>query len=140
MNKYLLFQTEYYSIFLNEEDQYYLGRSVAVLKRKAPSLSEVNPEEWVDLGLVVRIFEKALTKTFGAVNFNWSCSLNTAYKNSPPNPQVYWHVRPRYSSQVKVSNRVFKDNLFGSHYQTKRMLLIQPELLSEISEKIRENI
>ena len=140
MNIYLLFQTEYYKVFLNEEDQYYLGRSVALLKRKSPNLSDITPEEWIDFGLVVRIYEDALKKTFGANNFNWSCTLNTAYKNNPPNPQVYWHVRPRYSSSVKVGNKLFKDNLFGSHYQTRRMLILSEDLLSEIANKLRENI
>lgn len=140
MNKYLLFQTDHYKVFLNEEDQYYLGRSVAVLKRKSPNLSDITPEEWVDLGLVVRIFEDALKKTFGPTNFNWSCTMNTSYKNDPPNPQVYWHVRPRYSSSVNFKSRVFKDNLFGSHYQVRKLLILDEKYLSEIAQEIRKNI
>lgn len=139
MNKFLLFQTDHYEVFLNEDDQYYLGRAVAVLKSKAPSLSNVSKEEWVDLGFVIRIYESALKKSFGATNFNWSCTLNTAYKNDPPNPEVYWHIRPRYKTPVKFNDRTFKDNLFGTHYQTKTKLLLPKTFLSKIAEEIRKN-
>lgn len=138
MNNFLLFETEYYQVFLNEDDQYYLGRSVVLLKRRAKTLSEVTPEEWIDLGLVVRIYERALKKAFNATNFNWSCTLNTAYQNNPPDPQVYWHVRPRYRKQFTFNGQIFRDNLFGRHYQAKTKFLLSPQFHLRIAEEIRK--
>lgn len=140
MNNFLLFETDHYRVFLNEDDQYYLGRSVALLKRDAPTLSNITPEEWVDLGLVIRIYENALKKTFNTTNFNWSCTLNTAYRSETPDPQVYWHVRPRYRNTIKFKDRIFKDNLFSKHYQTRTKLLLTKNFCEAIANEIRRNI
>lgn len=140
MNTLLLFETDHYKIFLNEDDQYYLGRSVILLKREAPNLSDIKPEEWVDLGLVIRIFENALKKSFNATNFNWTCTLNSAYLNNVPNVQVYWHVRPRYKNAIKFKERIFKDNLFGKHYQSRHKVLLSSEFNKLIANEIRNNI
>lgn len=54
--------------------------------------------------------------------FNWSCLMNFAYRNDPPDPQVHWHFRPRYKHPVDFAGEKFEDRAFGSHYErgTKR--------------------
>lgn len=140
MNNFLLFETERYQVFLNETDQFYLGRSVIVLKRETRSLSEITPEEWVDFGLVVRIFESSVKKSFGAVNFNWSCTLNDLQKPTSTLKNLYWHVRPRYSADVKFNKMVFKDYQFTNHYQVRKKILLSQPFLNLIALEIRKNL
>ena len=140
MNNYLLFESEFYYVFLNEDDQYYLGRSVAVLKREARTLSDVLSDEWIDLGNIVKKYEIALRKTFQATNFNWSCTMNTAYSYVEPQPQVYWHVRPRYKNSFVFNERLVRDNLFGAHYQVKRRVRLNNEFLGLITKEIQKNL
>jgi diadenosine tetraphosphate (Ap4A) HIT family hydrolase len=110
-----IFETRHWKILLMD-DQRYLGRSVVVLKRPCRDLAEVTEEEMTDFLGVVRRFEKAAREAFGATMFNWACLMNLAYQHTPPDPQVHWHVRPRYDHPVVFGGEMFTDADFGNHY------------------------
>ncbi len=112
----LIIETKCFKVFLNIESQYYIGRSVVVLKRECGELSLLEEEEWKDFGNVVKKFENALKKAFNATMFNWTCLMNGGYQNKPYSPQIHWHVRPRYDSVVKFEGLEWKDDAFGEHY------------------------
>lgn len=110
-----IMETPCWTVFLNP-DQYYLGRSVVVAKRKVGDLADLTKDEWLDFANLVKNYEAALKKTFGATMFNWTCLMNDAYKNDPPVPQVHWHVRPRYIKPAVFEGIEFEDREFGHHY------------------------
>lgn len=118
-DKDFIFESNYWRIHLNEE-QSYLGRCVIVAKKHSASLSELPSEEWLDLLEVIKKLEKSISKAFSARMHNWSCLMNDAYQESPPNPHVHWHLRPRYEKPVNFSGKVFKDPDFGYHYNRNR--------------------
>ncbi len=108
----VLFETAFWNVVLSE-DQAYLGRSIIYLKRHTSMLSELTPQEWIDLGVVAKRLEQALTKEFGAIMFNWTCMMNDAYKEGTT-AHVHWHCRARYSSKKVFESVEFSDPEFGN--------------------------
>jgi diadenosine tetraphosphate (Ap4A) HIT family hydrolase len=137
-NKNSVFETKYWIVFL-ANDQAYLGRCYVTLKRHCGDLAELKNEEWKDLLVVINKLEKSVKKAFRPDLFNWTCLMNMAYQNDPPNPHIHWHFRPRYSHTVNFSGLTFEDSEFGSHYarEKERSFEVSEKIQSEIIEKIR---
>ena len=135
----LIFKTKYWKVFLHEE-QSYLGRSVVVLKRHSPNLSDLSAGEWNDLHELIKKTESLFQKTFGSRLLNWTCLMNDAYQNNPPNPHVHWHIRPRYAHEVIFSGKTFEDPDFGHHYNRDRKEKVSLETQQLIIKKIKENL
>jgi len=97
-------------------------------------------KEWADLKNLIAKFENTVTKAFGAENFNWSCLMNDAFNQKPAHPHVHWHVRPRYSHEVKFQKILFTDLEFGHHYArgNERQMELKKEQLKEIAEKLKK--
>lgn len=134
-----IFETPFWKVFLAPE-QSYVGRSMVVLKRHAASLSDLNAEELVDFGAVVKKFEAAAKKGFAATMFNWTCMMNDFFRTPMPDPHVHWHVRPRYNRAVEVSGIRFTDPEFGQHYNRDRMQEVPSDVRKEIIAKFRASI
>lgn len=138
-HKDLIFETQYWKIFLMP-DQAYLGRCVVVLKRQCGDLAELFAAEITDFFDIVKKLENAFKKAYGATMFNWSCLMNNAYQNTPPDPQVHWHFRPRYEHPVEISRVTFTDPEFGYHYDHNRKIEVGPEIRAVIIESIVKNM
>ena len=136
----IIFETPFWFVKIDKKDQVYLGRSYVVLKRKCSDLADITEEELLDFHQIVKKYESAFRKAFNATMFNWTCLMNNAYQNTPPDPQVHWHVRPRYDKTVEFENEIFTDKEFGHHYARNTDRLISEELESKIIKKIQENL
>lgn len=110
-----ILETNHWKVILSN-DQEILGRCVIVCKEPVAEMGQLTNEQWLDFGQVVQRLETAAKKAFGATMCNWTCLMNLAYRNTPPDPQVHWHFRPRYSANVEFSGLTFIDEKFGSHY------------------------
>lgn len=135
----IIYETKYWIVTLSSE-QSYLGRCYVTLKRHCGNLSELKQEEWSDFIELIKVLESALRKSFNATMFNWTCLMNDAYKNNPPNPHVHWHFRPRYNHKIKFENVIFEDPEFGNHYNRNRTQNITKKLQQKIIIKIKENL
>jgi diadenosine tetraphosphate (Ap4A) HIT family hydrolase len=139
----LVFETPYWKIILMDE-QRYLGRCVVVLKRSCGDLAELNKEETLDFFEVVQKLGNLLRKTFDATMFNWACLMNRAYRETPPNPQVHWHFRPRYNHKVEFAGEIFEDPNFGTHYLRETdeggSRIVTPALQSKIVAELQKNL
>ena len=113
--KYLLSENEFWLTFLADE-QDYIGRCILVLKRHCNSLSELTDDEWEELRNLICKVEAGLKETLGATLCNWSCLMNSFYKEPAPNPHLHIHVRPRYDEPVIVNRNAYIDSEFGHHY------------------------
>lgn len=131
-----LAETACWSIYL-ANDQAYLGRCIILLRRHCGDLADLTPEEWLDLGQVVKRVEVALRQAFGATMFNWACLMNDAYKSAPPNPHVHWHVRPRYDHAVAFGGLTFEDPEFARHYNNRKAMDVPLEVRLAIAERVR---
>ena len=136
MNTQIL-ETNHWNMILSR-DQRYFGRCVVLLKRPCGTMAEVTPDEMVDLLILIKKYETVFKKEYGAVMFNYSCLMNDAYKNTPPDPQVHWHFRPRYDKPVVFEGVEFLDEQFGHHYERKPERSVDADLEEKIVAELKE--
>lgn len=117
------------------ENQYYLGRSIIVLKRKCSMLSDLKDKEIKELFELMKKIENGLRKEFKTTMFNWTCLMNDSYKPKNPKPQVHWHLWPRYKKKVKFAGEIFEDEVFAHHYNKFKIKKVDKEVLHKINEK-----
>lgn len=129
----IIYETTNWKIILTD-DQNYLGRCIVVLKRKCGDLAELEEDEILDFFAVVKKMENVFKQTFNATMFNWTCLMNNAYQTTPANPQVHWHLRPRYNHIVTFAGETFKDPNFGHHY------IRDEEARRDVSDELFEKI
>jgi diadenosine tetraphosphate (Ap4A) HIT family hydrolase len=137
--KNLLFETKHWIAIL-DYNQSELGRTLLMLKRHCPKVSEITKEEQLDFIEALKKIDACLKKSFDCNLINISCLMNHAYRTSPPNPHVHWHIRPRHNKKIKFEEMIFDDQLFGSHYNPKIKNIISEENLLKIENKLKENI
>jgi diadenosine tetraphosphate (Ap4A) HIT family hydrolase len=134
-----LFETGYWRIVL-APNQSLIGRCVVHLKRHCGDLIELTQQEFIEWFEVVKTLEIALRSAFGASMFNWSCYMNHAFRNNPPNPHIHWWAVPRYNHKVEIAEWVFDDPSFGNPYDHNRWLEVPEEIQQEITERIKQEI
>lgn len=117
--KYLLYESDNWRVFLADE-QDYIGRCILVLKRHCPSLAELNEDEWSELLKHIKKLEKCFKTLFHVDLCNWSCLMNSFFKEDNPCPHLHIHVRPRYKNPIIINESVYSDEDFGHHYSSKK--------------------
>ena len=135
--QFQVYDGEFWSVFLSDE-QDYIGRCILVLKRHCGSMSELTDDEWKELRKLVCKVETCLKTVLGATLCNWSCLMNSFYKEPDPNPHLHIHVRPRYSKQVMINGNIYIDGEFGHHYATDKSGTISAEDKEEVCARINE--
>lgn len=134
-------ETKYWIVFAAYE-QAYLGGCFVSLKRHCGDLAELEKEEWLELRGIIKKLEKAVRRAFGSALFNWTCLMNLAYQNNPPNPHVHWHFIPRYNHPVKFDGIIFDDPEFGQHYarEKERSKIISVETKRRIVNAVKKKL
>lgn len=135
----LLHETEHWRVVL-APNQSLVGRSVVHLKRHCGDLSALTPDELLEWLHLVKTMEGALRAAFNATMFNWSCYMNHAYREDPPEPHIHWWVVPRYNHPVQIDGRLFEDPQFGNPYDHNRWVEVPTELHHRIAKQIRQAI
>ncbi len=135
--QWLLFENGSWSVFLADE-QDYIGRCILVCKRHCAALSDLTAQEWSDLKQVVDGIEACLKAALGAELCNWSCLMNSFYKDPAPNPHLHIHVRPRYDKPVVLNGNTYIDSEFGHHYALNRSGAIPAEDKEEVFRRLKE--
>ena len=135
--KDLIYRTPHWEVRLNP-NQKYLGRCVVILRRPCPRLAEVTEQETLAFTEIVRNLETLVQKTFGAAMFNWACAMNHAYQNNPPNPQVHWHLIPRYDRPIEFGGKAFTDEKFG-YRSVSDQDIVADDLFEKIADSLRNN-
>jgi diadenosine tetraphosphate (Ap4A) HIT family hydrolase len=121
-----IFETEFWEVKLLE-NQYYLGRSIILLKRDCEKLSSLTEEEFKDLFGIIKKLENSLKNTFGATD---------SQKEGKEKPQVHLHLWPRYKERVEFAGEVFKDEVFAHHYDKAKEKIVSDEVLEKIAEAL----
>ena len=118
-------------------NQCLVGRCVVNLKRHAGDLAELTQAELIDWLVVVKTVETALWSAFNPTMFNWSCYMNFAYREKPPDPHIHWWAVPRYDHPVELAGLIFEDPDFGSPYDHRRRLVLPSFVQKQVADKIR---
>lgn len=132
-----VYESAFWSVFLADE-QDYIGRCILVLKRHCGSLAELSDEEWKDLHDLVCKVETCLKRVLGASLCNWSCLMNSFYKEAVPDPHLHIHVRPRYDKPVIINGNTYTDCEFGHHYALHQDGSIPAEDKEEVFGRLKE--
>ena len=109
-----------------------------VLKRHCDSLSELTDDEWDELRDLVCKVEACLKAVLGATLCNWSCLMNSFYKEAVPDPHLHIHVRPRYDKPVMLNGNTYNDDEFGHHYALNKSGAIPAEDKQEVFIRLKE--
>lgn len=97
----VLKEYEYWTVLLRP-DQVTLGTVVIANKSNATYLGEVPESQWSEFSKVSREVELVLINTFGAEKFNYLALMMK-------DPNVHFHVVPRYSKPVIFESTTFED-------------------------------
>jgi len=124
--EWLLFRSDAWSVYLADE-QDYVGRCILVLNRHCGSIPEMKDSEWRELKLIIEQVEHVFKEVLGAECCNWSCLLNSFYKEREPNPHLHLHGRPRYKNPVVINQHVYADEEFAHHYALKKGTVLSDE-------------
>ena len=114
--QYLLYENQYWSVYLADE-QDYIGRCIVVSRRHCASIAELEASEWDNLRTVIKRIEDCLKSALGADLCNWSCLMNDFFKQQVPDPHLHLHCRPRLKNPVIINGNVYNDEEFGHHYK-----------------------
>ena len=137
--QFQVYESSLWSVFLSDE-QDYIGRCILVLKRHCGSMSEMTDDEWEELRRLVCEVETCLKTVLGATLCNWSCLMNSFYKESDPNPHLHIHVRPRYDKSVMINGNTYIDSEFGHHYALKKSRIMPDKDMEELIGRIRRYV
>lgn len=105
-----LYKGKYWNVIFGEWCQEFPG--YCIIGNDKESLSELEPEAWVELGQIEKELERVCTKLFGATMFNFACLMNNAYRDDEK-PMVHYHFIPRYKNKLNIFDKIYKDKHFG---------------------------
>ena len=135
--RFQLYESRSWSVFLSDE-QDYLGRCILVLKRHCGSLAALTEDEWDELRRLICKVEACLKAVLGATLCNWSCLMNSFYKEPAPDPHLHIHVRPRYDQPVTLNGSIYIDSEFGHHYALNKRRAISDKDREEVFRQLKE--
>lgn len=76
------------------------------------TLSDLNDEDWIELGKIEKELERITKKLFNSTMYNFACLMNNAYKDGET-PHVHFHFIPRYQGERIILNKKYIDKHFG---------------------------
>jgi len=116
------------------ENQYYLGRCVASLKRHLEDLFDISEEEKRELFKIVKSLRTALRKSFSPDLLNYS-SLGNEVRH------VHLHITPRYKEDKVFSGIKFEDKRWGKNPSPyDKNFKIPSQVYKEILETIKNSL
>ncbi|OJU87577.1 hypothetical protein BGO17_01110 [Candidatus Saccharibacteria bacterium 49-20] len=120
-------------VVLFREKQVTIGSVIIMSKElEKQSLGAVSAEAWAEFPIVSADVERWLTNAFGAEKFNYLALMMY-------DPEVHFHVIPRYSKSVVFEEQEFIDPDWPE--ATKRIgLQLDKTMLSAIEQRLREEV
>ena len=110
-----------------------LGNCVLIVNRDVRRFSELTPEEVVNLGIAVKETENALQSAFQYDKINW---LMLMMKD----PQVHFHVIPRYKESKQFANTEFVDGLQEGDPLMYDKIDLSQEVLNLVRDELKSKI
>lgn len=89
-------------LLLLRKDQITLGSLILICKEETHSFHSISPEAMQEMSLVTRDIESALPRLFGNSKINYLMLMMV-------DPEVHFHILPRYDKDVEFKGQVFTD-------------------------------
>lgn len=126
----------YWDLQLFINDQYYIGRSVAILKsRHINNMLDLNIKERIELfDFVLKDINKALNSVFVPDLYNYTDEGNDC-------EHLHIHIIPRYNKPVKFDGEAYIDEYWGQTYsQNYSKIKLSKEKQNKLISLIKNNI
>ena len=105
----MIAESERWAICLNS-DQTLLGRCYLLLKRPESDVTALSDAEISELWIVARKMKDVLEALWAPDHYNYAFLMNV-------DPQVHFHVIPRYRERREFAGGTFVDGSYGDHYR-----------------------
>ena len=122
--KALVARTEHWAVCLNRS-QDLLGRCYLLLLRPETDALALTPEELSAIWSLAGRVRGALTSLWEPDHFNFAFLMNV-------DPQVHFHVLPRYRIKREWVGGTFVDPTFGGHYNVAPDRLLEDDAFEAI--------
>jgi len=86
-----------------------------IITSKKERLSDLTPEEWIELGALEKELERVCNKVLKPTMYNFACLMNNAYRDNET-PNVHYHFIPRYKEETIIVGKKYKDKYFGYNF------------------------
>ena len=126
----LVKEFQYWAVLLRPE-QTTIGSLILINKSNAKHLGELSCDEWAEFAKVSKFAENLLRETFGAEKFNYPALMMF-------DPNVHFHLIPRYSRKVKFADQEFTDPDWPARTQLADET-VSDEIFAKILEKLKNN-
>lgn len=130
--KITIYEGNYWRIVLNP-NQYYLGRSMIILKRHLEDPLEISENELMELISLTRMFVEVLKKLFQPDLFNYAILGNIV-------KHIHLHVIPRYRNERFFEGMKFVDENWGKHYYPYPQIEVKWEVIQKLMDKIKSEL
>ena len=117
-------------VVLCRKAQVTLGSLILITKDNVTVFSELSDEAFAELPIAIRAIEKALKRIFGYEKINYFMLMMV-------DPEVHFHVIPRYSHDVEFGGAVFKDQSWPGPADLKLLNKVDEEIFSLLIEKLK---
>ena len=108
-----LHKGKYWNVIYGSWCQEFPGYCIITSEKER--LSELTPEEWMELGLIEKELERVCNKVLKPTMYNFACLMNNAYRDNET-PHVHYHFVPRYKDKTTILNKTYKDKHFGYNF------------------------
>lgn len=105
-----LYRSDRWNVIFVEWCQEFPGQ--CIISSNKQSLSELDSDDWVELGMLEKELERTTKKIFNATMYNFACLMNNAYRDREK-PHVHFHFLPRYENERIILGKKYIDKHFG---------------------------
>lgn len=125
----LIKEYDHWCILLRAK-QVTLGSLILIEKSDATSFAEIDVKSFAELKRATTEIEATLTHLFGAEKFNYLMLMMA-------DPNVHYHVLPRYSQDKPFHGMVFKDMLWPVPPNLKEVNEVADDVLTALCDTLR---
>jgi diadenosine tetraphosphate (Ap4A) HIT family hydrolase len=108
-----LYKGKYWEVIFGDWCQEFVGYCIISCHKE--KISDLNEDEWQELGMIEKELERVCKKLFKATMFNFACLMNNAYRDNEK-PHVHFHFVPRYKEKTTILGKQYKDKHFGYNF------------------------
>lgn len=130
--RYLVVDTGTWAVCLNR-NQDLLGRCYLLLRRPETDALALSDAELAALWALARRVRAALTDLWEPDHFNYAMLMNV-------DPQVHFHIVPRYRGKREFAGGTFVDPAFGGHYTLSPERHLEPGGVAAVRDALRSRL
>ena len=108
-----LYKGKYFEVVFEDWCQEFPG--ACIISGHKEKLSDMEPDEWLELGILEKELERVCDKVFKPTMYNFACLMNNAYRDNEK-PHVHFHFIPRYQGKRVILDKEYEDIHFGYNF------------------------